>query len=509
MAEHGIVIRGGEVIDGSGRPRFRADVAIDDDRIAAVGRLAGAGAEREIEAGGRIVCPGFIDTHTHDDRLLRDGGDMAPKASQGVTTVVAGNCGISLAPLVARERPPPPLDLVGEEGDFRYATFAAYVAELERAPPACNAALLVGHGTLRLAAMGDVDRPATARERQAMRAGVAEAMAAGAIGLSTGLEYPQGARAETGEVVELASAAAGGIYATHMRSYGAGARSAFDEACRIGREAGLAVVISHFHCHEASRPALCGEALAWLEAARAAGLEIAADAYPYAASSTAILPQFIERRARVLIAWSKPHPQAGGRFLDDVAAEWGIDRLAAAARLAPGGAIYFGRPEENVERLMAHPAILIGSDGIPLCRHPHPRLWGTFARVLGRYVRELGLMTMEAAIHRMTAAPAATFGLAGEGGRGLVAPGQAADLVVFDPATVADAATFACPERPATGIERVLVNGVEVWTGARAAPCAPRGGPTGARPGRVLRRLTRPRPAAIMTAVARDGDRER
>ena len=140
MAEHGIVIRGGEVIDGSGRPRFRADVAIDDDRIAAVGRLAGARAEREIEAGGRIVCPGFIDAHTHDDRLLRDGGDMAPKASQGVTTVVAGNCGISLAPLVARERPPPPLDLVGDEGDFRYATFAAYVAELERAPPACNAA---------------------------------------------------------------------------------------------------------------------------------------------------------------------------------------------------------------------------------------------------------------------------------------------------------------------------------------------------------------------------------
>lgn len=483
MAEHGIVIRGGEVIDGSGRARIRADVAIDDDRIAALGRLADARGAREIDARGRIVCPGFIDVHTHDDRLLRDAGEMAPKVSQGVTTVVAGNCGISLAPLVARQRPPPPLDLVGGQGDFRYPSFAAYVAELEADPPACNAVLLVGHGTLRLAAMSDTARPATADERQAMRAAVAEAMAAGACGLSTGLEYPQGAHAETGEVVELATeaAAAGGLYATHMRSYGAAARSAFDEACDIVRQAGLPAVLSHFHCHEASRPALCGEALAWLEAARAQGLPIAADAYPYAASSTAILPQFVERRSQVLIAWSSPHPEMGGRSLDDIAAQWGIDRLAAAARLAPGGAIYFGRPEANVERLMAHPAILIGSDGIPLTRHPHPRLWGCFARMLGRYVRELGLATLEGAIHRMTAAPAATFGLAAE--RGRIAPGLMADIVIFDPATVADRASFACPERPAIGIEHVLVNGVEVWQGTdQDAP-----GASGARPGRVLR----------------------
>ena len=476
MAEHGIILRGGMVIDGTNRQRFAADVAIDDNRIAAVGDLSGDTAEMVINATGRIVCPGFIDVHTHDDRMLRDAGDMTPKVSQGVTTVVAGNCGISLAPFVASERPTEPLDLVGGQEDYRYPTFAGFVDDLTRQAPASNAALLVGHGTLRVATMNDTQRPATADEIATMKEKVAEAMASGACGLSTGLEYPPARKSETEEVIALAEVAAkaGGVYATHMRSYYTEARSSYDEAARIGREAGLPVVISHFHCHTNDHPEICVEALGWYEKSLAEGQEIAADAYPYEASSTSILPDFVEKRTKVLVTWSKPHPEVNGRYLHDIAAEWGIDDLVAAERLAPGGAIYFGRDEENVKRLMTHPNIIIGSDGIPMNRHPHPRLWGTFPRVLGHYARDLGLMEMEDAIHRMTAASADRFGLAG---RGRIEAGAAADIVVFDPATIIDKADFMEPEQPAAGIDHVFVNGTEVWNTT---------GHTGASPGRVV-----------------------
>jgi len=476
MSEHGIILRGGEVIDGTKRLRFAADVAIDDDRIAAIGDLSGSTAETVIDATGRIVCPGFVDVHTHDDRMLRDAGDMTPKVSQGVTTVVAGNCGISLAPFVASERPPEPLDLVGDQGDYRYPTFAAFVDDLTRQAPACNAAVMVGHGTLRVATMEDTQRPATPDEIAAMKAKVGEAMTSGACGFSTGLEYPPARKCETQEVIELASVAAraGGIYATHMRSYHVNARTSYDEAARIGREAAIPVVISHFHCHVEDNPGICSEALGWYEKSRAAGADIMADAYPYEASSTSILPEFVEKRTRTLVTWSKPHPEMNGRDLDAIADEWGVDRVEAATRLAPGGAIYFGRDEENVKRLMRHPGIIIGSDGIPLQRHPHPRLWGTFPRVLGHYARDLGLMEMEDAIHRMTVASADRFGLKG---RGRIETGALADLVVFDPATIIDKADFLDPEQPAVGIYHVFVNGTEVWNNH---------GHTGAAPGRVV-----------------------
>ncbi len=476
MQEHGIIIRGGEVIDGTGRGRYRADVAIDDDRIAAIGDLTEAVAETVIDATGRLVCPGFIDVHTHDDRMLRDAGDMTPKVSQGVTTVVAGNCGISLAPLVMRERPPEPLDLIGDHTSYTHPTFAAFVETLERAAPACNAALLVGHGTLRVATMDDTQRPATADEIAAMKEKVGEAMEAGATGFSTGLEYPPARCCETSEVITLASVAAqyGGVYATHMRNYAENARSSLEEAIRIGREAGLPLVVSHFHCHTNENPGICGEALSWYEAALAGGSDMVADAYPYEASSTSILPEFVERKTKALVTWSKSHPEVQGRYIHEIAQEWGVDITEAARRLAPGGAIYFGRDEENVKRLMTHQGIIIGSDGIPMNPHPHPRLWGTFPRVLGHYARDLGLMEMEDAIHRMTGASAARFRLKD---RGEVRLGAFADVVVFDPATVIDTATFMEPETPAAGIDHVLVNGVPVWTG---------GAHTGAAPGRVV-----------------------
>ena len=429
MAEHGIILRGGEVVDGSGGARFKADVAIDDDRIAAIGDLANDTADQVVDATGRLIAPGFIDVHTHDDRMLRDAGDMTPKVSQGVTTVVAGNCGISLAPFVATERPMEPLDLVGDETAYRYPTFAAFVDELTRQQPASNAALLVGHGTLRVSTMSDTQRPATDDEVEIMRGKVGEAMDAGAVGLSTGLEYPPARCSETPEIIRLAEVAAekGGIYATHMRSYAADARSSMDEALEIGREANLPVIVSHYHCHTDDNPGICAEALGWYEAARTEQ-DVVVDAYPYEASSTSILPHFVEKRTKALVTWSKSHPEMNGKYLSEICEIWDVDPVEAAGRLAPGGAIYFGRDEENVKRLMQHQGVIIGSDGIPMNPHPHPRLWGTFPRVLGHYARDLGLMAMEDAIHRMTAASADRFGLKD---RGRVAKGAYADLVVF------------------------------------------------------------------------------
>jgi len=475
MTQHGIIIKGGEVVDGTGRERFAADVAIDDERIAAIGDLSGATAERVIDASGCLVAPGFIDVHTHDDRMLRDAGDMAPKVSQGVTTVVAGNCGISLAPFVATARPPEPLDLVGDETAYRYPTFKAFVDDLQKSPPASNAALLVGHGTLRVATMDDTQRPANDDEIEAMRAMVGEAMDAGAAGFSTGLEYPPARCSETEEVIRVAEVAGkrGGIYATHMRDYAGGAHASLDEALRIGREARMPVIVSHFHCHTDNNPGICVEALHWYEAA-AKDQEVVVDAYPYEASSTSILPHFVEKTTKALLTWSKSHPEMDGKYLSEICEAWGVDPVEAARRLAPGGAIYFGRDEENVKRLMTHQGVIIGSDGIPLQRHPHPRLWGTFPRVLGHYARDLGLMTMEDAIHRMTAASADRFKLKD---RGRIEVGAYADIVVFDPLTVIDTATYLDPERPSAGIEHVLVNGVEVWG---------EHGHTGAAPGRVV-----------------------
>jgi N-acyl-D-amino-acid deacylase len=475
MAEHGIILRGGQVVDGTGKARFAADVAIDDDRIAAIGDLSGDTAEQVIDATGRLIAPGFIDVHTHDDRMLRDAGDMTPKVSQGVTTVVAGNCGISLAPFVATERPMEPLDLVGDETAYRYPTFKAFVDELTKHAPASNAALMVGHGTLRVATMSDTQRPADDAEIEAMRAKVGEAMDAGATGFSTGLEYPPARHCETAEVIRLAEVAGakGGIYATHMRDYAAGARTSLDEALTIGREAKMPVIVSHFHCHTDDNPGICAEALGWYEAA-VHDQDVVVDAYPYEASSTSILPSFVEKRTKALVTWSKSHPEMNGKYLSEICEIWGVDPVEAAGRLAPGGAIYFGRDEENVKRLMTHQGVLIGSDGIPLQRHPHPRLWGTFPRVLGHYARDLGLMQMEDAIHRMTAASADRFGLKD---RGRIARGAYADLVVFDPETIIDTATYLDSEKPAAGIDHVFVNGVEVW-GA--------GGHTGAAPGRVV-----------------------
>jgi len=288
------LITGGTVIDGTGAPGFAADVGVADGCIAAIGALTGATAERVIDACGLAVAPGFIDVHTHDDNLMLTAPEMAPKVSQGVTTVVAGNCGISLAPLLS-EAPPPPLDLLGD--GYRFPVFAAYVAALEAAPPATNAVLLAGHATLRVGVMDALDRPATAAEIAAMRARLGEALESGAAGLSTGLYYPPARAAPTEEVIALCAAVApaGGIYATHMRDEGDRVTASIAETGRIGREARVPVVISHHKTQGVNNFGRTVETLALIERLRARQ-PLAIDVYPYTASSTVLSEAACERR---------------------------------------------------------------------------------------------------------------------------------------------------------------------------------------------------------------------
>jgi N-acyl-D-amino-acid deacylase len=474
-----LLLRGGLVVDGSGAPARRADVALKDGRIAAVGALPANGAA-VVELEGRALAPGFIDVHTHDDRLLLADPSMAPKLSQGVTTVVTGNCGVSLAPLGNRTAVPP-LNLVAADArdlpGQRFESFAAYLAALEAQPPAINCAALVGHTTLRVAAMSALDRPATGAEIAAMQAGVAEALAAGALGVSTGTYYAPANAATADEIRRVCEPLRGtsALIASHIRDEGDRVLEAMTEAMEIAATLGVRQVLSHHKVIGRANFGRSRETLALLDEARRTR-DVCLDCYPYTASSTVLRKDAAAQAERVLIAWSTARPQAAGRLLDELAAEEGVAVDALIDSLQPAGAIYFSMDEADVERILAYPETMIGSDGLPHDAFPHPRLWGAFPRVLGRYARERGVLSLEQAVHKMTGLPAERFRLAGRGG---IAPGMAADLVVFDPARVADAATFDQPKRPAVGIDSVYVNGALAWHQGRA---------TGARPGRVIRR---------------------
>jgi N-acyl-D-aspartate/D-glutamate deacylase len=521
-------IEGAQVIDGTGRAGARADVGIKDDRITAIGDLHREPAGSNLHASGKVVAPGFIDMHSHSDWRLWENRRAESKVRQGVTTEVVGNCGFSPAPVSDEFL----ADLRGfalhvpAGMDFRWRSVGDYLKAFDASGTALNVVQLIGHGTLRVAAMGFARRSPTAAELGRMQTLLADGIEDGAWGLSTGLIYAPGSYATTEEIVALATVAGRhrGFYASHIRGEGATLLDAVQEAIHVGREGDLPVQISHVKA--AGRPnwGKVADALALIDAARDEGLDVMADVYPYTASSTmlrALLPDWaleggidamLERltdpdvRARIRrdveapatgqslldrIGWENVmvssctrRKDAEGKRISEIAASRGMDALDAALELivAEGGRgsmILFQLDERDLRRALVHDAVMIGSDGSalapdPAAGKPHPRSYGTFPRVLGEYAREERVLTLPQAIHKMTALPARRLGLKD---RGVVAVGARADLVVFDARRVADRATYQEPHQYPSGIEHVLVNGSFVIKD---------GAHTGSLPGRLL-----------------------
>ncbi|WP_323118616.1 N-acyl-D-amino-acid deacylase family protein [Burkholderia alba] len=472
-----VILRRGELIDGTGAARFDADLGVTGERIAAIGDLGEATATRTIDASGLVVAPGFIDSHTHDDAFVLTDPDVEPKVAQGVTTVIAGNCGISLAPLLAERDVPQPLDLLGAWQAFRFPSFRAYLDALDATPAAVNTAALVGHSTLRVRHMADLKRAADASEIAAMVADVREAMAAGAFGVSSGTFYPPAAAATTAELIDVCAPLrdTGGVFATHLRDEADAIITSLDEAFSIGRALDVRVVLSHHKVAGKANHGRSVETLAHIDAQRARQ-PLCLDCHPYPATSTMLRADRIRQSSRVMLAWSKPHPRLAGRDFHDLLPLFGDSVEAAIDALRPAGAIYFVMDEADVERIMRHELTMVGSDGLPNDTRPHPRLWGTFPRVLGEFSRERGLFPLETAVRKMTGLTAEQFGIVG---RGRLAVGHYADLVVLDPDRVIDRATFVNPTLRPEGIEYVFVNGQVVLE---------QGLHTGVRAGRALRR---------------------
>ena len=477
MVKCDTVIRNAGVLDGSGSALEMIDVAFRGGYICDVGRGLDASAANIVDGEGLALAPGFIDVHTHDDIAVIHTPEMLSKLSQGVTTVIVGNCGISASPVELHGEPPDPMNLLGSADAFRYPTFAAYVAAIGAARPTVNVGALIGHTALRNNHMDRLDRAATGDETAAMRGQLQEALDGGALGLSSGLAYLSANAASIDEVLALAEplTAAGAVYTTHLRSETEAILDAMNEAFVIGRLKRVPVIVSHLKCAGISNWGRSGEVLCALETARASQ-NVGCDCYPYAAGSSTLDLRQVDERVEIAITWSTPHPEMAGRTLAQIANVWGMAQMDAARQLQPAGAIYHSISEEDMRRILQHPATMIGSDGLPNDPRPHPRLWGTFPRVLGRYSREDKLLTLPEAIHKMTQMPAQRFGLEE---RGMIRVGYHGDLVLFDPEKVTDTATFADPVRTAQGIESVWVNGVLSYTAK---------GPTGARGGRFLPR---------------------
>jgi N-acyl-D-amino-acid deacylase len=482
-----VLIHGGTIVDGTGGAERKGSVGIVADKIVYVGDdLQDVQAKLAIDATGLVIAPGFIDSHTHDDAgLLFEGGHMLPKLSQGVTTVIVGNCGVSLAPFDIKpytSQAPPPMNLLGSTEYFRFTQSDQYVRELAAHPPTINFAYFVGHMTLRIAVMGEEEatkRAATEEELKEMQALLSAGLAAGALGLSTGLWYPPNMPATVDEVIALTNVVAqyGGLYSTHMRNESDQLIEAVEEALTIGKTSKVPIVISHHKCFGKKNYGKVKQTLARIDEALP-NQGVSLDVYPYTASSTILRKSNVEDSVKVFITWSKSMPEANGKDLMDLAKQYDLPVDDLIDKLQPAGAVYFCMLEEDVQTVMKYKQTMIGSDGLFFDVHPHPRLWGTFPRVLGKYTREEGTLTLTDAIRKMTSLPALTYGLHQ---RGNIAPGYFADITLFDPNTIIDTATFELPTSPAAGIKSVFVNGKLVYDGSQFKA-------TAQRPGQLLTR---------------------
>jgi len=489
MPDYDLIIRNGTIIDGAGSPGRRGDIGVRGDRIAAVGEVNGSGS-RAIDAAGRAVAPGFIDVHAHDDAAVVRRPRMDFKIMQGVTSDVAGNCGAGVAPVNERFRGLFARGFGGilGETDLPWSTTGEYFAAVDVAHPACNVAAYVPHGVVRSNVMGFERRQPTDAELEAMRELLDEGMRAGAIGMSTGLVYPPGAFARTPELVELAKVAAkhGGIYTSHIRDEGEHLIDAVDEALTIGEQSGCPVQLSH---HKSGGvPGGTKISLPHIAAARARGIDVTMDMYPYAASSSSLAAMFrigreeTFKRVPAIIASVKYNKEKyEGKYIADIAQELGlpvgetIRRILEEEEGTPS-VIMFIMDEDDVRRVAADPHCMVGSDGLPTEGKPHPRLYGAMAAFIEKYVRGVPVMPLEEAVRKMTSLPAGKHRLKE---RGALRTGWFADIVVFDPETIADVATYAEPRQYPAGIDYVIVNG---------QVAAEHGVQTDARAGRMLRR---------------------
>jgi dihydroorotase/N-acyl-D-amino-acid deacylase len=526
-----LLIINGHILDGSGSPWYAGSVAVKDGKIAAVGRIPNGAAQRVLDAGGLTVAPGFIDLHSHSDYTLLVDGKAESKIRQGVTTEILGESE-SAGPVLGAAATECDKEMTRYGLTRDWTTLGEYFARLERSGSSVNIASYVGSGQVRMDVMGNVNRAPTAEEMGMMKGLVDHAMREGALGLASGLIYPPNSFATTDELVELAQAAAryGGIYTSHIRGEGNHWKRAIDEAIEIGEKAHVPVHVLHFKIDGQANWGQMAQQISEVQAARDRGVDITVDQYPYIASMTGLemcLPpkylegaseQVVERlkdpkgRAEIRAAIASGLPgweadqvksvggwhgvlvaslqksenkQYEGKRMDEVAKEMGKDPVDALCDLliSEGGsaeAVYFSMSEPDVELAMKQPWLGVGSDGVAVSPamafigKPHPRFYGTFPRVLGVYVREKKVLTLPDAIRKMTSFPAQITGLTD---RGLLRPGMAADITIFDPKTVIDKATFQNPLQYPFGIPYVIVNGVVVID---------QGQHTGAKPGRVL-----------------------
>jgi N-acyl-D-amino-acid deacylase len=474
MSAHDLVIRGAQVIDGTGAPAFAADVYLRGERISA---LAPPGAplpaSEVLDAEGLTLTPGFIDVHTHDDMALIHAPDMRAKVSQGVTTVITGLCGYSPAPLPKGAILPEEYGILIPEAGPTFGRFADYLKAVDAACPAVNSLALVGHSTLRIAAMADLTKAASTAELAHMCTLLDQALEDGAAGLSSGLAYAMASAAPTDELVTLCErlATRNAPYVTHVRDEADGLLAAVAEALEIGRRAAVPVILSHHKALGAHNHGKVAQTLGMIDAACTCQ-KVGLDVYPYTYSSTSLTPARAARGGQIVVTRSATMPEMVGRTLTDIAHALGCDPVEAARRLQPAGALFHLMSEDDVRRVLTHPLTMIGSDGLPFDPMPHPRLWGTFPRVLGHYARDLGLISMETAIHKMTGLPARFFGLKG---RGTIEVGAYADLALIDTMGIADHAVPAEPTAACAGVCRVWVNGQAARRGAgrRLARCTP------------------------------------